>query len=193
MDVPSQAKPQPRRRDLPSLRGKMEVIALVQDPESIARCFRHLGLPTEEPAIAPARGPLTGHGNPGRVPMPSRDASLLAKPAGSARDGRAASCAAAMASRLTRPRRSRGSGPPLPSPPRHRTAFPGGKAFVCPETQNRSGRARVRWQNPPWGFSRMPPRTPTLSLGRRWTRRSPRPGAFLSTTAQIVVQSRSWS
>jgi hypothetical protein len=37
--------------------GKMKVIALVRDPESIARYLRHLGLPTEEPSMAPARGP----------------------------------------------------------------------------------------------------------------------------------------
>ena len=28
-----------------------------QDPQSIARYLRHLGLPTEEPSMAPARGP----------------------------------------------------------------------------------------------------------------------------------------
>ena len=41
----------------PSCGGKMKVIALVQDPASIARYLRHLGLPTEEPSMAPARGP----------------------------------------------------------------------------------------------------------------------------------------
>jgi len=37
--------------------GKMEVIALVRDPQGIARYLRHLGFPTEEPSMAPARGP----------------------------------------------------------------------------------------------------------------------------------------
>ena len=35
----------------------MKIIALVRDPQSIARYLRHLGLPTEEPSMAPARGP----------------------------------------------------------------------------------------------------------------------------------------
>jgi ribosomal protein S27AE len=41
----------------PRCGGKMKVIALVRDPEGIARYLRHLGLPTEEPSMAPARGP----------------------------------------------------------------------------------------------------------------------------------------
>lgn len=41
----------------PRCGGKMKVIALVQDPASIARYLRRLGLPTEEPSMAPARGP----------------------------------------------------------------------------------------------------------------------------------------
>ena len=41
----------------PRCGGKMKVIALVRDPQSIARYLRHLGLPTEEPSMAPARGP----------------------------------------------------------------------------------------------------------------------------------------
>jgi hypothetical protein len=32
---------------------KMKVIALVRDPESVACYLRHLGLPTEEPSMAP--------------------------------------------------------------------------------------------------------------------------------------------
>ena len=35
----------------------MKIIALVRAPQSIARYLRHLGLPTEEPSMAPARGP----------------------------------------------------------------------------------------------------------------------------------------
>jgi hypothetical protein len=35
----------------------MKVIALVQDAQSIARYLGHLGLPTEEATMAPARGP----------------------------------------------------------------------------------------------------------------------------------------
>ena len=41
----------------PRCGGKMKVIALVQDPQGIARYLRHLALPTEEPTMAPARGP----------------------------------------------------------------------------------------------------------------------------------------
>ena len=35
----------------------MKVIALVRDPQGIARYLRHLGLPTEESSLAPARAP----------------------------------------------------------------------------------------------------------------------------------------
>jgi hypothetical protein len=41
----------------PRCGGKMKVIALVRDPQGIARYLRHLGLPTEEPSMAPAHGP----------------------------------------------------------------------------------------------------------------------------------------
>jgi hypothetical protein len=41
----------------PRCGGKMKVIALVRDPQGIARYLRHLGLPTEEPSMAPARAP----------------------------------------------------------------------------------------------------------------------------------------
>src|SRR5450759_1353107 len=41
----------------PKCGGKLKLIALVQDPEGIARYLRHLGLPTEAPAMAAARGP----------------------------------------------------------------------------------------------------------------------------------------
>jgi hypothetical protein len=37
--------------------GRARVIALVNDPESIARFLRHLGEPTDPPPIAPARAP----------------------------------------------------------------------------------------------------------------------------------------
>jgi hypothetical protein len=33
------------------------VIALVREPEGIARFLRHLGEPTEPPALSPARAP----------------------------------------------------------------------------------------------------------------------------------------
>jgi hypothetical protein len=36
----------------PRCGDKMKVIALVQDPQSIARYLRHLGLPIEEPSMA---------------------------------------------------------------------------------------------------------------------------------------------
>jgi hypothetical protein len=35
----------------------MKLSALVQEAENIARDLRHLGLPTEVPPMAPARGP----------------------------------------------------------------------------------------------------------------------------------------
>ena len=35
----------------------MKVVALVTEPENIARYLRHLGEPTEPPPLAPARGP----------------------------------------------------------------------------------------------------------------------------------------
>ena len=35
----------------------MKVIALVQDPQGIARYLRHLGLPTEKPSMAVPSGP----------------------------------------------------------------------------------------------------------------------------------------
>jgi hypothetical protein len=41
----------------PKCGGKLKLIALVQDPEGIARYLRHLGLPTEVPAMGAARGP----------------------------------------------------------------------------------------------------------------------------------------
>lgn len=41
----------------PKCTGKLKLIALVQDPEGIGRYLRHLGLPTEVPAVSPARGP----------------------------------------------------------------------------------------------------------------------------------------
>jgi hypothetical protein len=37
--------------------GKMSLVALVKDAENIARYLRHLGLPTDVPPLAPARGP----------------------------------------------------------------------------------------------------------------------------------------
>ncbi len=41
----------------PRCGGKMRLVALVQEPENIARYLRHLGLPSEVPALAAARGP----------------------------------------------------------------------------------------------------------------------------------------
>jgi hypothetical protein len=35
----------------------MRLVALVKYPENIARYLRHLGLPTDAPPVAPARGP----------------------------------------------------------------------------------------------------------------------------------------
>ena len=37
--------------------GRTKVIALVRDPEGIARFLRHLGEPTEPPPLSPARAP----------------------------------------------------------------------------------------------------------------------------------------
>jgi hypothetical protein len=35
----------------------MRLIALVKEPDNVARYLRHLGLPIEAPSLAPARGP----------------------------------------------------------------------------------------------------------------------------------------
>ena len=35
----------------------MRLVALVKDAENVARYLRHLGLPTDAPTLAPARGP----------------------------------------------------------------------------------------------------------------------------------------
>jgi hypothetical protein len=37
--------------------GRTKIIALVKNPEGIARFLRHLGVPTEPPALSPARAP----------------------------------------------------------------------------------------------------------------------------------------
>ena len=37
--------------------GRTKIIALVKDPDGIARFLRHLGEPTEPPALSPARAP----------------------------------------------------------------------------------------------------------------------------------------
>ena len=37
--------------------GRTKVIALVRDPDGIARFLRHLGEPTEPPPLSPARAP----------------------------------------------------------------------------------------------------------------------------------------
>jgi hypothetical protein len=50
------------------------VIALVRDPESIARYLRHLGLPTEEPSMAVPAGPARP------APAPRGFAAPVARP-----------------------------------------------------------------------------------------------------------------
>ena len=42
--------------------GKIKIIALVRDPQSIARYLRHLGLLTEEPSMAVPSGPRAPNG-----------------------------------------------------------------------------------------------------------------------------------
>ena len=37
--------------------GRIRVIAVIESPAVIRRILKHLGLPAEPPAIAPARGP----------------------------------------------------------------------------------------------------------------------------------------
>ncbi len=37
--------------------GKMRLVALVKNAQNVARYLRHLGLPTDVPPLAPARGP----------------------------------------------------------------------------------------------------------------------------------------
>jgi hypothetical protein len=100
----------------PRCGGKMKIIALVRDPQSIARYLRHLGLPTEEPSMAVPTGPRAYP----PCPCPTRLRRARRLPADH-RSGRAASCAAATASRPTRatPRRPRGRHagcPPLTRP-----------------------------------------------------------------------------
>jgi len=41
----------------PDCGGRMKLLALVRDPEGIARFLAALGLPTTAPPLAPARGP----------------------------------------------------------------------------------------------------------------------------------------
>ena len=41
----------------PKCQGRMKLVALVQDPKSVARLLRHIGEPREPPARAPARAP----------------------------------------------------------------------------------------------------------------------------------------
>jgi hypothetical protein len=41
----------------PRCQGRLELIALIEDPRVIRRILNHLGLPTEVPAARPARSP----------------------------------------------------------------------------------------------------------------------------------------
>ncbi len=41
----------------PKCEGRMKLVALVQDPKTVARLLRHLGEPNEPPVRAPARAP----------------------------------------------------------------------------------------------------------------------------------------
>ena len=102
-------------------------------------------------------GPLPKQADRRRTDAPAAPSGPRAAPRGAPRQTGGFSAAGRPPSICLR---SRGSGPRLPPSSRRRAAFPGGKASVCPETQNRSGRARVRRQNPPSGFSRMPPPDP---------------------------------
>jgi hypothetical protein len=43
--------------ECPTCKGRMKLVALMTDPNSIGRMLRHLGEPTEPPAREPARGP----------------------------------------------------------------------------------------------------------------------------------------
>jgi hypothetical protein len=48
----------------PRCGGRLELIALIEDPSVIRRILRHLGLPTEVPAARPARPPPLPIGRP---------------------------------------------------------------------------------------------------------------------------------
>jgi hypothetical protein len=115
---PTRPAPAPRGFAAPVARcgGKMKVIALVRDPQGIARYLRHLGLPTEEPSMAVPSGPRACH----TCPCPTRLRRARRLPADHP-SGRAASCAAAMASRPARrgrrPPRRRHGGHPRPTAP----------------------------------------------------------------------------
>jgi hypothetical protein len=63
----------------------MKVIALVRDPQGIARYLRHLGLPTEEPSMAVPSGPRAYPPCPyptraSRAPVACPQATVLGKP-----------------------------------------------------------------------------------------------------------------
>jgi len=119
----------------PRCGGKMKVIALVQDPQGIARYLRHLGLP--------AARPLLWGGRVGAPPFPSHALPRW--------------CAAGGAGRLPTRGQSRVLGPPLrraafadqPDQPL-RSPFSGGEGLVCPERGNPWPGAWVRVGIQPW-------------------------------------------
>jgi hypothetical protein len=99
----------------------MRLVALVQEPENIARYLRHLGLTTEVPALAAARGPPFWQS---RILRSLRGLGP-ARPAPAPR-GFAAPVAAATECRPTRLKRSRSS----PSPLRPSLAYPSARHWT---------------------------------------------------------------
>ena len=135
----------------PRCGGKMRLVALVQEPENIARYLRHLGLPTEVPPMAP----LSGLGPARPAPAPRGFAAPVACP---------------WATVLAEPRPP----PPPRSATRHGSNVAGarhrrsdrlpparplatGQAPVCPETRN-----PFRWPSMASVFRPDPPAPPHL-------------------------------
>jgi hypothetical protein len=135
----------------PRCGGKMRLVALVQEPENIARYLRHLGLTTEVPPMAP----LSGLGPARPAPAPRGFAAPVACP---------------WATVLAEPRPP----PPPRSATRHGSNVAGarhrrsdrlpparplatGQAPVCPETRN-----PFRWPSMASVFRPDPPAPPHL-------------------------------
>ena len=65
-----------RRRAQIRCGGRMKLVALVNDPNSLRRFLGHLGLPVEPPPLAPARGLPFARG-PERRLRPSPQAEMF--------------------------------------------------------------------------------------------------------------------
>lgn len=72
------------REDLlacPRCAGDMRVLAAITDPDVVTAILDHLGLPTEAPAMAPARAPPLREAWPGALdPVPDYDGAFADGP-----------------------------------------------------------------------------------------------------------------